>query len=249
MIGIAERENKTSLLKRLTGKADVMLTICTHRDIHVSVMRSIMSLAKEGKHNINWSPVEGEALIDRARSRAATFFLLNSNDDILFFLDEDVIFKPADMTKVIDAVVNGADVCGGAYIQKGVLGKTWVQFDGQEITFKKDANPTEVEACATGFMAIHRRVLESLAKDLPLCHPGTINFYPFFQPFPTVKNGKWVYLGEDWAFCSRARTEGFKIFIEPSVFLGHEGNYVYDFRDASLNKKVDWSQFGSITLK
>ena len=249
MIGVAERENKTSLLKRLTGKLDVMLTIFTHQNIHVSVMRSIMALAKESKHNINWSPIEGEALIDRARSRAASYFLLNSKDDVLCFLDEDVIFKPSDLTKIIDAIACGADICGGPYIQKGTLGKTWVQFDGQEITFGKGSKPVEVEAVATGFMAIHRRVFEQLAKDLPLCHPGTINFYPFFQPFPALKKGKWVYLGEDWAMCERARKVGFKVFLEPSIFLGHEGNYIYDFRDADLPRKCSWEQFESITLK
>ena|SRR3990167_8343224 len=231
MIGVAERENKTSLLKRLTGKLDVMLTVCTHRTIDIDVMQSIMNLAKESRHSFTWGPVRGDALIERARNRAASYFLLECKEDVLLFIDDDVVFEPKDAIKLIDNVMNGADICSGVYIQKGVLGKTWVQFDGQEIEFSKTSAMVEVEAVPTGFLAIKRKVLEKLSGTLPLCHPKTLKFYPFFTPLYTKKSDTWVHLGEDYAFCYRARESGFKVFLDPSLLLGHKGEYIYNMAD------------------
>lgn len=243
---ILPREN---LIKRFLKKADVLLTVCTHRTIDVDVMRSIMNLAAQTKHNFVWSPVRGDALIDRARSRVASYFLLDRTEDVLLFIDDDIVFEPADAIKLIDCVVNGADVAGANYLQKGTLEKTYVPFDGQSVTFSKDAKPVEVEAVSSGFMAIHRRVFEKLSKTVPLCHPGTLNFYPFFQPYPTEKNGRWIYLSEDWALCTKARDAGFKIFLDPSIYLGHKGEYVYNFADKVRQPKIDVHTLESLTFK
>lgn len=226
--------------------SNVLLSVCTHRTIDIDVMGSIMLLAGETKHTFGWSPVRGDALISRARSRVASYFLLDRNEDILFFVDDDVVFQPSDAVKIVDNVSKGMDICGGMYVQKKTLDKTCVFFDGQTVTFKKDAEPVEVEALATGFIAIHRRVFEMMATVVPLCHPGTLNFYPFFDPFPVQKNGKWIHLSEDWAFCQRARNLGFKVWLDPSIFLGHKGEAVYDLSDKARPKKETIQE---ITLK
>lgn len=223
---------KNKLINRYLGKANVFLTVCTHRTINIDVMGQIMSLAKNSKHNFTWMPSIGDALLSRSRSRAASHFLLNSDADILMFCDDDILFTFKDSDKLIDDIMDGCDIVSGTYVQKGVLGKTWVQFNDQIVKFGKNEKPVEVEAVPTGFLAIHRRVLDGLSKTIPLCHPGTLNFYPFFCPYPAEKNGKWVLLGEDWAFCDLARKNGFKVFIDPSILLRHVGEYAYDMADS-----------------
>ena len=239
---------KNKFINRYLGKAEVFLTVCTHRTIDIDVMRSIMDLAAETKHKFIWSPVRGDALIDRARSRAASYFLQETNAEILLFIDDDIVFHPKQAIKLIDNIMDGADVCGAPYIQKGTLGKTWVQFDGQEITFKKDAPVVEVEAVSTGFMAIHRKVFEKLSKVKNLLHPKTLKFYHFFEPHESEKDGVPIHLGEDWGFCDLARQNGFKIFLDPSLMIGHKGEYVYNMAD-SLRPPKHRVEDIEITLK
>ena len=227
---------------------NVFLTVCTHRTVDIDVMSSIMSLAAETKHNFAFAPIRGDALIDRARSRAASYFLFERDEEVLLFLDDDVVFDSAAAIKLIDDIESGADIAGGMYVQKGTLEKTCVFFDGQTVAFKKDAPRVEVEAVATGFMAIHRRVFQKLTETVPLCHPGTLNFYPFFQPFPAMKQNRWVYLSEDWAFCDRAKAAGFKVFLNPSIFLEHKGEYRYSLADKARQPKPDLESI-EITLK
>jgi GT2 family glycosyltransferase len=40
------------------------------------------------------------------------------------------------------------------------------------------------------------------------------------------------YLGEDFAFCERARRSGYRIFADTTIRLRHIGNYGYSWEDA-----------------
>src|SRR3990167_5387262 len=214
--------SKQNLVKRFFRKADVLLSVCTHRNIDIDSVTSVMGLFGTGRHSFTWCPVRGDALIDRARSRIASYFLLERKEDVLVFLDDDVLFQPQDVVRLVDNVVNGCGVVAGMYVQKGTGAKNAVFMSGQEVMFSKDAVPVEVQCVNTGFMAIARNVLEKMVRDnaVPFC--DDLKFYPFFNPFPKqTENGKWIYLSEDWAFCTRARASGFKVWLDPSIFLGH----------------------------
>lgn len=250
---LVSRNNKTKLINHFFKKVDVLLSVCTHRTIDIDALTSVMNLFGQNKHNITWCPVRGDALIDRARSRVASYFLCERKEDVLFFLDDDIVFKTEDIIKVVDDIVNGADIAGAMYVQKGTLGKTAVFFDGQSVMFQKNAPIVEVEAISTGFMAIHRRVFKKMVEReiVPLCvkYFGSADFYPFFQPYPILKNGQYIYLSEDWAFCQRARDLGFKIFLDPSIFLGHKGEYIYDLGDKARSPKIKINDDFIVTLK
>jgi len=43
--------------------------------------------------------------------------------------------------------------------------------------------------------------------------------------------GYW-YLGEDYAFCERARQAGHKVIVDTTIRLGHVGRYTYGWEDA-----------------
>ena len=59
----------------------------------------------------------------------------------------------------------------------------------------------------------------------------------------------WVYLSEDWAFCDRARKLGFKVWLDPSIFINHVGEYSWNLADAIRQPKVKIDENFSITLK
>lgn len=227
------------IVKKALNRADVMLSVCSHRWFDIDAMASAMQLFSNKRHRFTWNPVKGDALIDRARSRVASFFLLERSEDVLFFLDDDVIFREQDAVRLIDDCMKTESVVAGMYVQKGTLEKTCVFFDEQQVTFGEGQKPVEVEAVSTGFMAIHRKVLEKMAheKIVPFCHFSSLKFYPFFQPYPVQKNGEWIYLSEDWAFCDRARNLGFKIYLNPSLLLEHKGEYRYSLADKMRTNK------------
>jgi hypothetical protein len=89
------------------------------------------------------------------------------------------------------------------------------QFDG----------PIEVDWVGLGFMCIKREVLEVLAATSDkYCTQDGRTVVAFHQSL--FWNG--LFLGEDVYFRRKAREAGFKIMMDPSVRLGHLGQFVYD---------------------
>jgi len=247
------------IIKRSLKRADVLFCVCTHRQFHIDAAINVMNLIGKNKHNITFFPMKGDALIDRSRSRAASYFMRERNDDILFFVDDDESFKSEDVIKVVDNVMSGMDICGGLVMLKkpqnqrmNYIDKNVLFFDDQQVTFEKGAKPVQIRFLGSGFMAVHRSVFQSMIDKevVPFCHPHDLKFWPFFQPFP-YKNGSGdvVYLSEDWAFCKRAEDLGFKVWLDPSIFISHHGDYGWELADALRPSKVDMRGDFSITLR
>ncbi len=67
---------------------------------------------------------------------------------------------------------------------------------------------------------------------------------PFFQPMLKPEpEGHW-YLGEDFAFCERARQCGFQIMADTSIRLRHYGTYGYTWEDAGS----ELPRYGNYTI-
>lgn len=248
--------DKGALFNRFYKKANVLFMVCTHRNLNIDAMTSAMHLYSQTRHHYTWAPLKGDAQIQRARSRCASF-LLSRNEDVLFFCDDDIGFSVEDVNKVVDNVIGGMDICGAAYVQKTPQAQlNAVFFNGQEVTFGKDQKPVEVEALPAGFLAIHRRVFEKMVAEgmkmepkIPMVRSGEERYWTFFQPFNVQKAGEWIELSEDHAFCERAKTLGFKIWLDPSVLLTHEGSYKYDLADQLRPPKPVLDKMGPMTIK
>lgn len=246
------------IVKKALGKTDVLFACCTHRGFNVDAMTNTMQLYGQKKHTITWLPMKGDALIDRARSRVASFFMLETNNDILFFVDDDGAFKTEDVIKTIEHVRDGMDICGGMVMLKkpqqmkmGQIDKNILFFKDQKVTFSRNSKPVEVNMIGTAFIAIHRRVFQKMIEEkiVPYCHPTDLKFWPFFQPYPKeIEPGKWIYLSEDWAFCDRARKLGFKVWLDPSIFITHHGDYGWDISDCLREPKPKMDDNFSVTL-
>lgn len=68
--------------------------------------------------------------------------------------------------------------------------------------------PFEIEGCGFGAVLIDVEILKAVMLNHKTC----------FTPLPQM--------GEDLAFCYRARKLGYKIYAEPNVQLGHVGHIV-----------------------
>lgn len=234
----------------------VYVAMCAHRGISPQVINNIRILEECPEPKIQFHLLDGDALIDRSRGRVATDFLLNSTDDILLFLDDDIVFNPVDIRKLIlECQENDLDILGASYVTKTDNGSTFTFMaieNVQDIPFGKSGGIAEVRMFATGCMAIKRRVLQKMADSgtAHLCNNQTINFYPFFMPMEKVINNCWNYLSEDWAFCERARELGFKCWIDTTIKLGHIGPRIYDWDSLVQEpRKVNESIFYKIRIK
>ena len=78
----------------------------------------------------------------------------------------------------------------------------------------------EVRWLAGGCMMIRKEVIEKLTKE-------------FLVPnLPMIYKNE--YLSEDFSFCQRCIEKGYKIYAEPSINLGHQGQYFYTLLDYNI---------------
>ena len=176
-----------------------------------------------------YGAVSGDALVSRSRSIVASAFL-RSDCDVLITIDSDIWFRPLDALTLVERCRDGHDLIGALYVTRGLQQQPAAMLPNHDVIFHAGAEPVEAPFISTGFMAVHRKVFESLRQDLPLCHQGwndrgeDTSFWPFYMPFCIPWEGDgYMYLSEDWALCERARNRGYKLWLDPSIRLGHYG--------------------------
>jgi hypothetical protein len=187
--------------------------------------------------NLRWGfSYWGESLIDRARAIAATDFLDNNRGDILLFIDDDIIFQPADVFQIVqDVLLHKTIVCAPYQIKNTTEQRLALAYiDEKPIMVGPGGGIHEVRYSSSGFMALPKQLLLDLAKTLPRLDTGAglkedgnpkVPLIPFFQPTWRVDDK--VYLSEDYAICERARQLGYKVYIDSSIVLRHLGTCEY----------------------
>lgn len=140
---------------------------------------------------------------------------LTSGATHLLFIDSDIQFDPSAVNALLK---QDKDIIGGLYYRRQPPHYPTInQVEGDKLivpgSFPKD-KPFEVFAVATGFMLIKTSVLRKL--EPPYFYYG--NFH-----------GR--AMGEDVYFCWKAQKKGIKIWCDPTLNLGHVGEYVFDRKD------------------
>ena len=188
--------------------------------------------------NIQYGPQIGDALIERARGISATYFLRETDCDVHLSIDSDIVgFTVEDTLKLCELAAEYG-IVGGSYVCRSAsrtFPATHYKADVR-VEHAFDHTPVAVKWCATGFLAVHRRVFEVLARDLPLLHRSQPwAFHNFYGPFEYEDDdtGEPILLSEDYAFCERARRAGFESYIDPAVRVGHLGSYIYRLEDTA----------------
>lgn len=205
----------------------------TWRAVEVEHMQSVIALLARG--HVVYQIKSGDALIERGRAIVATSFLLNYPQcDVMIQVDSDIMFKPEDIHLLAKQVRETRGVVCGLYTTRSRTQPFPAAFLEQGVPVDTSKpEPVPIRWPATGFMGVHRCVLEKLAKDTPLCHPGeNIQHYPFFNVgIDQDDRGTWINLSEDYAFGKRVREAGFPIYCSPSIRLRHIGTWAYRLED------------------
>jgi len=204
---------------------DFILYTCSYGMVTDQTVMSVERL-----HNTNyrfeWWFQTGDALISRSRSVAAYQFLKKNRAPYLIFLDGDIIFKPEDIEKLLDALNGGLDVVGGLYPVRGGAFLAQRGWNGQ---FRISGNLEEVQFISTGFLGISRKILEEITSDMPVLNKGSWSeCYPVFE----VGGFEDIYISEDWDFCNKVRHAGAKIYAHTGIQLQHLKERIYTAQEA-----------------
>jgi hypothetical protein len=187
----------------------------------VSILRVMAGHSKRG-----WSlmPENRDALIDRARSIAATRWLTKSNDDVLVMSDDDFAFTLEGIDALADLAIEHQCIAAGVTPLKGGDYTTIVPLDGSDAEPWRDSRmPPMRVRWAGGLIAYPRCVFERLRGNLPCLHENDVieEFYPYFMPMIHRHEGKLIYLSEDYACQERARERGIETWVQPACQVGH----------------------------
>lgn len=140
---------------------------------------------------------------------------LSDGADLVMWFDSDMIFNPDTLTRLLHIIDQGADMVTGIYYRRTkpytpTIFKTMDIDDKTEeakwTEFEEIPNePFEVAGCGFGCVLMRTEMFVAV-------------FAKFGNMFSPIGN-----IGEDIAFCWRARQCGYQIIADPTIGLGHVG--------------------------
>lgn len=176
--------------------------------------------------------VPGFSQIDVGRNRLASDALASGYEETLW-IDSDVFFLAGDVERLR---AHGLPITCGIYAKKARRELACHLLPGtREVVFGENGGLLEIMYAAAGFLLVRRKVYEAMERllELPSCNEQFGRpMIPYFQPLVRADGGGHWYLGEDYAFCERARRCGYKIWADTTIRLGHVGSYPYSWEDA-----------------
>ncbi len=223
-------------------KRECSIAVPVAQVVEPKVLQSMMALVNYSAHNgiaVQDIGITERCLIDDARNTLAETFL-SSSTEWIFWMDSDMTFPKDTLVKLFNlAEKKDAKMITGVYYQRrgGNLPCLWSR--GQETesglvtgtnTPKGAANkymgsfmiispdkkePFEAHAAGFGCVLVHRSVFEMMNR-------------PWFQFIKGV-------CSEDFYFFVQAQELGFKLWVEPTIDLGHIG-------DAPVVTKADFNK-------
>jgi hypothetical protein len=168
--------------------------------------------------------------VDRARNRLATD-AINSGFEEMMWIDADIAFEPASVDRLRS---HNLPIVGGLYPTKVERRLAAVLLPGtKQIVFGQGGGLLEIRFAPTGFLYTRRQVYLDIQQheNLPVCDRATKPLVPYFMPMALQEGGEAWYLTDDYSFCERARSCGYRIFADTSIRLQHIGLYGYSWED------------------
>lgn len=173
---------------------------------------SLLATVERGK--VEPLIVSGSLVYD-ARDDIAQY-AVEKNYDYVLYVDSDMVFNADDLKRLLAHQVG---ICSGLYVSRDgqrnnviyskIIARRRFPYRKPElIVDNRSSGFGSVRACGFGFCLIKTSVLKTMFKY----------YKSLFEP-------KWG-LGEDAAFCYRARRIGFITFVDRDVKLGHIGEIV-----------------------
>lgn len=207
----------------------LLIGIPTMDFVHVEFMKCLCALIQRLRdEKVNFTiDINSGTLVYLARERIA-HRAINEEYTHVLWLDSDMIFTPNILD---DLMFSGKSFVTGIYHarRKGYASCIFKSIEINKIErFDEYPNETfEIAGCGFGCVLVEAEILKAVCLNKGTC----------FTPLKS--------LGEDIAFCQRAREMGYKLYCEPSVVCGHIGHIAIYPEDHEAWKKTI-SNYGEV---
>jgi hypothetical protein len=179
--------------------------------------------------------VVGGSVIHKARNELSAHFLTSDCTDLLF-IDDDMEWSPNSVLRLLASDKPLIGGVGRMRVQKPNSDPAvwcWRPLHEKGELRQDDMGAIEVKGFGAAFMMINRRVLHDMATAHPEWKRAGAHDWPkplrdnYFEFFRTGEEGSDIEFGEDYVFCNRWRAMGNRVWIDPTVKLGHVGSFNY----------------------
>lgn len=167
----------------------------------------------------------GCSVVTWARDVVVANFL-KSDCSLLFWIDADIVWAPKDFLRVVSAASTKYDVVGGAYAFKKDPPETLINLPDPTTLEVNGHGNVVVKSLGLGFTCVKRALVENLAASKGKVVVQGIECPDMFRIGKRADTNKG--LGEDVAFFEDLGAMGYKVWLDPSVRLGHAGQKVYE---------------------
>ena len=206
----------------------VMIGVPCMEEVKTDFMQSLLGLAKPSEVTYAISKC---SLVYDSRNKIAEM-ALNNDFDVIVWFDSDMVFEADTLERFLKHYENGYDyVSGIAFARRYptipcIYTDIGYEDDGEGIvrvntTPYRDYPDEMCEIHASGFAGVMTSV--KMIRDIAIKHGPP--FYPRYG------------FGEDLTFCWLARQEGYKMYCDPSIKLGHIGNIVFNEQSYKSQKE------------
>jgi len=174
----------------------------------------------------NIHAVAGSSDVCIARDVVLTNFLA-AKEAYLFWIDSDISWNPDDFFRVLRLTKELGIVCATYPLKR--------EPEECVINFVEDAEPhstgcVEIVGTGLGFTCVRRDIVDAFAATKRwMTHDGNGRniIDAFYRPRKRHADGKTHAGGEDGGFFDDLRALGYKIWLDPTVCLGHNGSKEY----------------------
>lgn len=169
----------------------------------------------------------GGLYVSKNRNELVRHFLrLEHRPEYLIQIDTDIEFAPAALSRLVELADDGRDIIAAdvrlgvaphaAYVESGIRYAPMLTLPAQA------GDVFRVDAAATACFLVRRSVLEVMAEANG---PNWFNLesIPYKSDDPAAPWGgkEWDEIGEDLAFCTRAKEAGFSTYLARGLGLRH----------------------------
>lgn len=200
-----------------------------------SLASTLLYLTERGIR-VTFQFVVGGSVIHRSRNELVAHFLASDCTDLLF-VDDDMQWAAEDVLRLLGSDKPLIGGVGRMRCQKPNSDPAvwcWRPLrDAAGAPIQDAMGALEVRGFGAAFMLINRRVFVDLAAAHPEWRragpsdwaPELIaNHWEMFTPSETDEVGE---LSEDYGFCHRWRRLGERVWVDPTIRLGHVGAFNY----------------------
>ena len=173
-------------------------------------------------HDTHYSTSVATLIYDSRNAFAAR--AITEDYDRVLFIDSDMIFEPDLLKRLSDDMDTGLDYVSGLFFSRKTPIKPMI-YKALDVSQAEDGTPMAVTKTYTDYprdtlFEVQGSGFGAVLIRTDLMRKVWDKYGPPFMPVPT--------LGEDLAFCYRARSLGAKLYCDSRVKLGHIGSVVFD---------------------